>query len=53
MSSCNQNCNQGRTCDCAPDCSRDDPLAAARGIVNGLLLALPFWLLVMLAWWLS
>jgi hypothetical protein len=33
--------------------SEGDPVAAARGIVNGLLMALPFWLLVMLAWWLS
>ncbi len=31
----------------------DDPIAPVRGIVNGLLLALPFWIFVMLAWWLS
>ena len=47
MSACNLNCNQGRNCTCS------DNIAPVRGIVNGLLLALPFWLLVMLAWWLS
>lgn len=36
---CNGNCNQGRSCNC-------DPLAPARGIVNGLLIVAPFWLCV-------
>jgi hypothetical protein len=28
-----------------------DALAAARGIINGLLLAIPIWGVILLAWW--
>lgn len=48
-SSCNGDCNQGRNCDCAGD----DPIAPARGIFNGLLLSIPIWGLIALAWWLA
>lgn len=46
--SCTGDCQQGRLCDCASD----DPLAPARGIFNGLLLSIPVWALIALAWWL-
>lgn len=35
------------------DLERDDPLSAARGLFNGLLLSVAFWLLFALAWWLA
>jgi len=46
MPECNQNCDQGRTCDC---CDNRVPL---RGIVNGCLLSLPIWLLIAVIVWL-
>ncbi len=49
--SCTGDCNQGRSCTCAP-CG-DDGLGAARGIVNGILMSIPVWGLFALAWWLS
>ena len=51
MSACHGNCNQGRSCDCAP--IDDDPIAPCRGIVIGLALSIPLWGLIALAWWLA
>ena len=51
QSSCTGDCNQERSCTCAP-CG-DDGLGAARGIVNGILMSIPVWGLFALAWWLS
>jgi hypothetical protein len=44
---CNNDCNQGRNC----DCRGEDDVGAMRGLANGLLLAVPLWLLIMLAFY--
>lgn len=51
-SGCNGDCNQGRTCDCAPERS-DDGISAARGIINGLLLSILIWAVIGLAVWVA
>lgn len=38
---CNQNCNQGREC----DCRQEDPQSTMRGIVIGVLMGSLFWIL--------
>ena len=47
--SCSGDCNQGRSC----DCDGRERTAPMRGIASGLLLAIPVWGLIALAWWLA
>lgn len=50
MSACNSNCNQGRACRCTPE-PESMPNSSARGILNGLVMAVIMWAIVAACAW--